>query len=63
MYGLDEQRVNKVFCILVEGQVDALHLEGCALGGSEINEQQALLLNRLQKQPIVVSIEIKQEAN
>ena len=54
VYGLDEQRLNKVFCILVEGQVDAIHVEGCALGGSEINEQQALLLNRLQKQIIVV---------
>ena len=54
VYGLDEQRPNKVFCILVEGQVDAIHVEGCALGGSEINEQQALLLNRLQKQIIVV---------
>jgi len=54
VYGLDEQRPNKVFCILVEGQVDALHIDGCALGGSEINDQQALLLNRLQKQIIVV---------
>tara|TARA_B100000282_G_scaffold234355_1_gene176783 strand:- start:277 stop:1056 length:780 start_codon:yes stop_codon:yes gene_type:complete len=54
VYGLDEQRPNKVFCILVEGQVDALHVDGCAIGGSEINEQQALLLNRLQKQIIVV---------
>ena len=54
VYGLDDQRYNKVFCIVVEGQVDAIHVEGCALGGSEINEQQALLLNRLQKQIIVV---------
>ena len=54
VYGLDEQRPNKVFCILVEGQVDAIHVDGCAIGGSEINEQQALLLNRLQKQIIVV---------
>ena len=51
---MDEQRHNKVFCILVEGQVDAIHVDGCAIGGSEINEQQALLLNKLQKQIIVV---------
>ena len=39
VYGLDEQGYNKVFAI--------------ALGGSEISDQQAMLLNRLQKQIIV----------
>lgn len=54
VYGLDEQGPNKVFCIVVEGQLDAIHIDGCALGGSEISDQQAMLLNRLQKQIIVV---------
>lgn len=54
VYGLDEQSPKKVFCIVCEGQIDAIHVEGCALGGSEISDQQALLLNRLQKQIIVV---------
>ena len=54
VYGIDDQRANKVFCVLVEGQIDAIHIEGCALGGSEINEQQALLLNKLGKDIIVV---------
>ena len=54
VYGLDEQRYNKVFAIVCEGQIDAIHVEGCALGGSEISDQQAMLLNRLQKQIIVV---------
>jgi hypothetical protein len=54
VYGLDEQRHNKVFAIVCEGQIDAIHVEGCALGGSEISDQQAMLLNRLQKQIIVV---------
>jgi hypothetical protein len=54
VYGLDEQGYNKVFCIVVEGQIDAIHIEGCALGGSEISDQQALLLNTLNKQVIVV---------
>lgn len=53
VYGLDEQRHNKVFAIVCEGQLDAIHVEGCALGGSEISEQQAMLLNRLQRQIIV----------
>ena len=54
VYGLDEQGYNKVFAILCEGQVDAIHVDGCALGGSEINDAQALLLNRLNKDVIVV---------
>jgi hypothetical protein len=54
VYGLDEQTYDKVFAILCEGQVDAIHIEGCAIGGSEISDQQAMLLNRLQKQIIVV---------
>lgn len=54
VYGLDEQTANKVFCIVCEGQLDAIHVEGCALGGSEISDQQAMLLNRLGKQIIVV---------
>ena len=43
-----------MFAIVCEGQLDAIHVEGCALGGSEISDQQAMLLNRLQKQIIVV---------
>jgi len=54
VYGLDDQRHTKVFAIVCEGQIDAIHIEGCALGGSEISDQQAMLLNRLQKQIIVV---------
>ena len=54
VYGLDEQSYNKVFAIVCEGQVDAIHVDGCALGGSEINDQQAMLLNRLAKDVIVV---------
>jgi len=54
VYGLDEQRPSKIFTILCEGQIDALHVDGCALGGSEISDQQELLLNKLQRQIIVV---------
>jgi hypothetical protein len=54
VFNLDEQRHNKVFAIVCEGQIDALHVEGCALGGSEISDQQSMLLNRLQKEIIVV---------
>lgn len=54
VFNLDEQRHNKVFAIVCEGQIDALHVEGCALGGSEISEQQELLLKSLNKDIIVV---------
>ena len=54
VYGLDEQGYNKIFAIVCEGQLDAIHVDGCALGGSEISEQQVMLLNKLQKQIIVV---------
>ena len=54
VFNLDEQRHNKVFTIVCEGQIDALHVEGCALGGSEISEQQELLLKTLNKDIIVV---------
>ena len=54
VYGLDEQGYNKVFAIVCEGQVDALHVDGCALGGSEINDAQALLINKLNKDIYVV---------
>ena len=54
VYGLDEQSHNKVFAIVCEGPVDAIHVEGCALTGSEIGDQQAILINRLGKDIIVV---------
>ena len=54
VFNLDEQRSNKAFCILCEGQIDAIHVEGCAIGGSDINDAQALLLNRLGKDIYVV---------
>ena len=54
VFNLDEQRYSKLFTIVCEGQIDALHIEGCALGGSEISEQQAMLLNRLNKDIYVI---------
>ena len=54
VYNLDDQRHSKTFCILCEGPIDAIHVEGCALTGSDIGDAQALLLNRLQKDIYVV---------
>ena len=54
VFNLDEQRPAKSFCIVCEGPVDALHIEGVALLGSEIKDQQAMMINRLSKDVIVV---------
>jgi hypothetical protein len=54
VYGLDEQRPQKIFTLVCEGPIDAIQIEGCALLGSEINDAQALLLNRLNKDIYVV---------
>jgi hypothetical protein len=54
VYGLDEQRPQKLFVIVAEGPIDANHVEGAALNGSEISDQQALMINRLNKDVIVV---------
>tara|TARA_A100001035_G_scaffold276591_1_gene271895 strand:+ start:4917 stop:5897 length:981 start_codon:yes stop_codon:yes gene_type:complete len=54
VFNLDEQGPNKVFTIVCEGPLDAIHIEGVALLGSEIKDQQAMLINRLNKDVIVV---------
>ena len=54
VFNLDEQRPQKVFAIVCEGPIDALYIDGVALLGSEAKDQQALLINRLNKDIVVV---------
>lgn len=54
VFGLDAQTENKIFGILCEGPLDALQIEGMALLGSEIKDQQAFLVNALNRDIIVV---------
>lgn len=54
VYGIDEQRHTKLFAIVCEGPIDALHIEGCALLGSEVKDQQSMVINRLNKDIIIV---------
>ena len=54
VFNLDEQRPQKVFTIVCEGPIDALYIDGVALLGSEAKDQQSLLINRLNKDVIVV---------
>lgn len=54
VFNLDEQRPQKIFTIVCEGPIDAIHVEGVALLGSEVKRQQELLINRLNKEVIVI---------
>jgi len=54
VYGYDSQTVDKKFAIVCEGPIDAIHTQGLATLGSEINQQQILLINSLQKEIICV---------
>lgn len=54
VFNIDAQKKDWQYCILVEGQFDALSIEGCGYLGSNISDEQAQLLKRLQRQIIVV---------
>ena len=54
VFNLDAQTFDKQFVIVHEGPIDAIYTDGIALLGSEINDQQALIINRLNKDVIVV---------
>jgi hypothetical protein len=53
VFNMDNQR-DRMYTIVVEGPFDALGIDGVAILGSEIKDTQALLINRLNTQPIVV---------
>jgi hypothetical protein len=54
VFNTDAQNFNRVFCIVVEGPLDAIHIDAAALCGSSVNEQQAYQLNSLNRQIIVL---------
>lgn len=54
VFNLDNQGYEKDFVLVFEGPIDAIYMDGCALLGSEISDGQQLLLNRLNKEVIVV---------
>lgn len=54
VYNLDKQTHNKIFCIVVEGALDAVHIDAVALLTNEISDQQSMQLNRLNRDIIVV---------
>lgn len=54
VFNMDQQDIDKNFVIVSEGPIDAMSIQGVALMGSEINQQQALLINRLRKDVILI---------
>lgn len=54
VFNMDAQRDQKVFVLVTEGTMDAIPLEGVATLGSEVNPQQAMLINKLNREVIVV---------
>ena len=54
LFNYDTQNYEKLFCIVVEGPMDAQPIDGVALLRAEINQQQIMLLNRLNKDIILV---------
>ena len=54
VFNIDEQTDDRKYVVAVEGPIDAIAIDGVALLGSEIKEQQTALLNSLGKPVIVV---------
>ena len=54
VFNTDHLRSGSGVAILVEGQLDAIAIGGCAYMGQNILDEQALILNKLHRQVIVV---------
>lgn len=54
VFNLDRQDDHRKFVIVVEGPMDALSIDGVAVLGADIMDKQALLINRLGREVIVL---------
>lgn len=54
VFNIDAQTYNKQFVIVVEGQFDAIAIEGCAIMSNDPNETQITRIKSLRKEVIVV---------
>ena len=54
VFNLDRQHNDRKFVIVAEGPIDAISIDGCALLGSDIKDQQNWLLQQLHKEIILV---------
>ncbi len=54
VFNIDKQYDTRTFVIVCEGPFDAISIDGCALLGSEIKEQQNFLLQSIHKEIVLV---------
>jgi hypothetical protein len=54
VFNLDNQKPNSQFVVVCEGPFDAMSIDGVSVSGSEISETQAELIDRLQREVILV---------
>jgi hypothetical protein len=54
VFNLDTQQADWRFVLVCEGPIDAMSVDGVALNGSEVSDQQAELIDRLQREVVVV---------
>lgn len=54
VYGLDEQTKEREFVIVTEGQIDALCVGGVAVGSNSLSNDQAKIIEQLEKRIILV---------
>jgi hypothetical protein len=54
VFNLDRQTQDRQFVIVVEGPLDAILLDACAVTSNELSSQQILQINQLQREVIVV---------
>jgi hypothetical protein len=54
VFNIDNQKPDSKFVIVCEGPFDAMSIDGVAVSGAEISEQQAEVIDRLQREVIYV---------
>jgi len=54
VFGLDNQRDNRQFVIITEGEMDALLTSGLSIGSNNLSDHQAQLIEDLNIEPIVI---------
>lgn len=54
LWGYDQQQTNAKFCIVVEGLLDAVSIDGIGICSNEVSENQAIIIDSLDREVIVV---------
>jgi len=54
VFNLDNQQNNRKYCIITEGPLDAISIDGCAVMSNEISPQQVNLITQLDREIVVL---------